>query len=139
MSVICISPTLLLAKGLDKHVITVRRYKTGQKLIEASFATSEYPQSMHPIVSGQAAYRKFTASFHIGSGNLNSLPTMQKPSGGQSGSLFQGDYDLRWQATRQFGTMDLVGRKGTFEMICYGTATQLAKGTILTLVQLSVC
>lgn len=138
MSVICISPTLAIGEGDWITGYIVEDTQTGQKLIEADFATSDKPTVYSPVVSGQALTVTFTVNvFTSGSGNLKLSTYMQKPSGGQIWQLIPGDYDFGAGYTPNSVTMEFGWTKGTFEMICYGTANTVAKGTNITLVQLS--
>ncbi len=137
LSVVCISPTLAIGEGDWITSYTVVDTQTGQKLIEADFAISDKPTVYAPVVSGQALTVTFTVNvFTSGSGNLKLSTYMQKPSGGQIWQLIPGDYDFGAGYTPNSVTMEFGWTKGTFEMICYGTANTVLKATNITLVQL---
>jgi len=117
---------------------TVEDSQTGQKLIEADFATSNEPTIYAPVISGQQLKVTFTVDvFTSGSGNLKLSTYMQKPSTGTYWELIPGDYDLGAGYTPNSASMEFSWEKGTFEMICYGQATKVTKATNVTLVQLS--
>jgi hypothetical protein len=117
---------------------TVEDKTTGQKLIEADFATSNEPTVYAPIISGEELKVTFTVNvFTSGSGNLKLSTFMQKPSGGPYWELIPDDYDLGTGYTPNSASMVFGWEKGTFEMICYGRASRVTKATNITLVQLS--
>jgi hypothetical protein len=117
---------------------TVEDSQTGQKLIEADFATSDEPTILAPVISGQELTVTFTVNvFTSGSGNLKLSTFMQKPSAGPYWELIPGDYDLGAGYTPNSASMEFNWEKGTFEMICYGQATKVTKATNVTLVRLS--
>jgi hypothetical protein len=117
---------------------TVEDSQTGQKLIEADFATSSEPTIYAPVISGEQLKVTFTVNvFTSGAGNLKLATYMQKPSTGTYWELVPGDYDLGAGYTPNSATMEFGWEKGTFEMICYGQATRVTKATNVTLVQLS--
>jgi hypothetical protein len=117
---------------------TVEDKTTGQKLIEADFATSNEPTVYAPIISGEELKVTFTVNvFTSGSGNLKLSTFMQKPSGGPYWELIPDDYDLGTGYTPNSASMVFGWEKGTFEMICYGRASTVTKATNITLVQLS--
>jgi hypothetical protein len=117
---------------------TVEDTLTGQKLIEADFATSDEPTVYAPIISGEELTVTFSVNvFTSGSGNLKLSTFMQKPSAGPYWELIPDDYDLGAGYTPNQAAMTFSWEKGTFEMICYGRASRVTKATNLTLVQLS--
>jgi hypothetical protein len=117
---------------------TVVDTSTGQKLIEADFATSAEPTVLSPVISGQELTVTFTINvFTSGAGNLKLSTYMQKPSSGTYWELIPGDYDLGAGYTPNLSTMEFNWVKGTFEMICYGAAPKVSRATNVTLVQLS--
>jgi hypothetical protein len=117
---------------------TVEDSQTGQKLIEADFATSDEPTIYAPVISGQQLKVTFTVDvFTSGSGNLKLSTYMQKPSTGIYWEFIPGDYDLGAGYSPNAASFTFSWEKGTFEMICYGQATKVTKATNVTLVQLS--
>jgi hypothetical protein len=117
---------------------TIEDTQTGQKLIEADFATSDEPTILAPIISGQELTITFTVNvFTSGSGNLKLSTSMARPSGGQYWELVPGDYDLGAGYTPNSASMEFNWEKGTFEMICYGKTFAVTKATNVTLVKLS--
>jgi uncharacterized protein involved in high-affinity Fe2+ transport len=117
---------------------TVEDSQTGQKLIEADFATSSEPTIYTPVISGEQLKVTFTVNvFTSGAGNLKLTTYMQKPSTGTYWELVPDDYDLGAGYTPNQASMEFAWTKGTFTMICYGNAPRVTKSTNCTLVQLS--
>jgi hypothetical protein len=117
---------------------TVVDSQTGQKLIEADFATSDEPTVYAPIISGQELTVTFTVNvFTSGAGNLKLSTYMQKPTSGTYWELVPGTYDLGVGYTPNSASMSFSWEKGTFQMLCYGQASRVTKATEVTLVQLS--
>jgi hypothetical protein len=117
---------------------TVEDAQTGQKLIEADFATNDEPTVYSPVISGEQLKVTFAVNvFTSGAGNLKLSTYMQKPGSGTYWELIPGDYDLGAGFTPNSASMEFGWVKGTFEMICYGVATKVTKATNVTLVQLS--
>lgn len=138
MTAICVSPALAVGEGDWITAYTVADTATGQKLIEADFAISDEPTIYTPIISGQELTVTFTVNvFTSGAGNLKLSTYMQKPSGGMYWQLIPGDYDLGAGYTPNSASMEFGWEKGTFDMICYGKASNVIKATNVTLVQLS--
>lgn len=136
--VICIPTTVAVGEGEWITSYTVEDTQTGEKLIEADFATSDEPTILAPIVSGQELTVTFTVNvFTSGAGNLKLGTYMQKPTGGQYWELIPGDYDLGAGYAPNSASFPFGWEKGTFEMICYGKASNVIKSTNVTLVQLS--
>ncbi|HII85294.1 TPA: hypothetical protein HA273_01655, partial [Candidatus Bathyarchaeota archaeon] len=138
LTAICVSPTLAVGEGDWITAYKVEDTQTGQKLIEADFAVSDEPTIYTPIISGQELTVTFTVNvFTSGAGNLKLSTYMQKPTGGQYWQLVPGDYDLGAGYTPNLASMEFGWAKGTFDMICYGKASNVIKATNITLVQLS--
>jgi hypothetical protein len=117
---------------------TVEDSQTGQKLIEADFATSSEPTIYTPVISGEQLKVTFTVNvFTSGAGNLKLATYMQKPSTGTYWEFIPSDYDLGTGYSPNAASFTFGWEKGTFEMICYGQATRVTKATNVTLVQLS--
>ncbi len=117
---------------------TVKDTQTGQKLVEADFATSSKPTIYAPIISGEELTVTFTVNvFTSGAGNLKLSTYMQKPSGGQYWELVPDNYDLGAGYTPNQASIEFSWTQGTFTMICYGNAPRVTKSTNCTLVQLS--
>ena len=133
-----IAPTHAVGEGEWITSYTVEDLDTGQKLIEADFATSAEPTMLAPVISGEQLKVTFTVNvFTSGSGNLKLSTNMQKPITGTYWELIPGDYDLGTGYTPNTATMQFSWEKGTFEMICYGKVPTVTKSTNVTLVQLS--
>jgi hypothetical protein len=137
MSIISIAPTFAASEGHWITSYTVEDAQTGQKLIEADFATSDEPNLISPIISGEELKVTFTVNvFTSGSGDLKLATNMQKPDGA-IWELVTGDYDLGTGFTPNSQSFAFSWVKGTFDMICYGKARTVTKSTPITLVQLS--
>lgn len=133
-----IMPTRGVGEGDWITSYIVEDSQTGQKLIEADFAISDEPTIYAPVISGAPLKVTFTVDvFTSGSGNLKLSTRMQKPSTGPYWELIPGDYDLGAGYTPNLASMEFSWEKGTFDMICYGEATNVIKATTVTLVQLS--
>jgi len=138
VSITSIMPTRGVGEGQWITSYTVENSQTGQKIIEADFATSSEPTIFTPVISGEELKVTFTVNvFTSGSGNLKLSTNMLKPSGGQYWELVPGDYDLGAGYTPNSASMEFSWEKGTFEMICYGRVSTVTKSTNVTLVQLS--
>jgi len=134
--------SIMSARGIGEGqwitAYTVEDTQTGQKLIEADFATSDEPTVFAPVISGQELTVTFTVNVVIsGPGNLRLSTNMQRPSGGQYWELIPGDYDLGAGYAPNSASMEFSWEQGTFEMICYGKVSTVTKSTNVTLVQLS--
>jgi hypothetical protein len=117
---------------------TVEDTQTGQKLIEADFATSDEPTLISPVISGEQLTVTFTVDvFTSGAGNLKLSTYMMKPSTGTYWELVPGDYDLGTGYSPNQAATEFNWEKGTFTMICYGSAPRVTKATDVKLVQLS--
>jgi len=138
LMVVSVAPTYGVGEGQWITSYTVEDSQTGQKLIEADFATSDEPIIYAPVISGKQLKVTFTVNvFTSGAGNLKLATYMQKPSTGTYWELVPGDYDLGAGYTPNSASMEFNWKKGTFEMICYGQAPKVTKATNVTLVQLS--
>lgn len=138
MSMICI-PAVFAQN--ETHWIT--KYKvqdalTGATLIEADFENYEEPLLYQSILSGQQLKVTFTVNVPVTlSAQLRLFSMMQRPAGGQYWDLISTDYDMGDSYTPNSATLTFPWNAGTFEMICYGNASRVAKATNVTLVQLS--
>jgi hypothetical protein len=111
--------------------------QTGQKLIEADFATNDEPTLISPVISGEQLTVTFTVDvFTSGTGDLKLSTFMMKPSGSYW-ELVPGDYDLGASYSPNQASTEFNWEKGTFTMICYGSAPKVTKSTDVKLVQLS--
>jgi len=138
MSMICVPVTFAIGEGEWITAYTVTDTQTGQKLIEADFATSDEPTIFSPIISGEELTVTFTVNvFTSGAGNLKLATYMQKPASGTYWELIPGDYDLGAGYAPNSASFSFGWEKGTFEMICFGRASNVIKATNVTLVQLS--
>jgi len=135
---IYIPTTVAVGEGEWITSYTVEDTQTGEKLIEVDFATDDEPTILAPIVSGQDLTVTFTVNvFTSGAGNLKLGTYMLKPTGGQYWELVPGDYDLGAGYAPNSASFPFGWEKGTFEMICYGKASNVIRATNVTLVQLS--
>lgn len=138
MSLVTVMPANAIGEGDWITSYTVEDTNTGQKLIEADFAVSDEPTILSPIVSGEALTVTFTVNvFTSGAGNLKLATYMMKPASGTYWELIPGDYDLGASYQPNSASFTFGWQKGTFQMICYGKASNVVKATNVTLVQLS--
>lgn len=137
MSFMSFMPANAVGEGDWITSYIVEDAQTGEILIEADFAVSDEPTVLAPIISGQELKVTFTVDvFTSGTGNLKLATYMQKPTG-QYWALIPGDYDLGAGYQPNSASFLFGWTKGTFEMICYGKASNVIKATNMTLVQLS--
>lgn len=133
-----ITPAYAQSEGHWITSYTVEDAQTGAKLIEADFATSETPNVISPVISGEALKVTFTVNvFTSGSGNLKLATSMNTPTSGAIWELISEGYDLGTGFAPNAQTFTFSWEKGTFEMICYGRARTVVKSTPITLVQFS--
>ena len=95
LSILCIPSTFAATAGHWITSYTVEDATTGQKLIQADFATSDQPTVISPVISGEQLKVTFTVDiFTSGTGSLKLGTSMQKPNGAIWELVPGGDYDL---------------------------------------------
>ena len=130
-----ITPVNAQSEGHWITSYTVEDAQTGQKLIEADFATSETPNVISPVISGAELKVTFTVNvFTSGSGDLKLATSMSTPTSGPVWELISEDYDLGTGFAPNSQTFTFSWKSGTFEMIAYGRARTVTKSTPITLV-----
>jgi hypothetical protein len=133
-------PTTFAAVGQGDWITayTIEDANSGQKLIEADFATSDTPNVLSPVIAGAQLKVTFTINvFTAGAGNLQLRTNMKKATGqSQFWQLVSDDYDLGSDYNPTQSATDFNWKEGTFEMICYGQVSQVTKPVNVILVGL---